>query len=119
MRHRNSVYKCSYICIYYFLICNKYSYNVNVKLRNETKLRDTLRQLQRLAGVSFERKITHKDLSELAGVKKRAVDEWMRGAVQPPAMAATFELLSKLQEQDVLEVLKYWKKLNEKNTETV
>ena len=64
---------------------------------NETKLRDTLRQLQRLAGVSFERKITHKDLSELAGVKKRVVDEWMRGAVQPPAMTATFELLSKLQ----------------------
>lgn len=90
-----------------------------VKKPNETKLRDTLRQLQRLAGVSFERKITHKDLSELAGVNKRVVDEWMRGAVQPPAMTAAFELLSKLQDKDVLEVLKYWKKLKENTTETV
>lgn len=81
-----------------------------MKEQNETKLKDTLRHLQRLAGVSFERKITHKDLSELAGVKKRVIDEWMRGAVQPPAMSAAFELLSKLQEKDVLEVLKYWKK---------
>lgn len=87
-----------------------------MKERNETKLRDTLRQLQRLAGVSFERKITHKDLSELAGVKKRVVDEWMRGAAKPPAMAATFELLSKLQEKDVLEILKYWKKLDDNHT---
>lgn len=90
-----------------------------MKEQSETKLKETLRQLQRLAGVSFERKITHKDLSELAGVKKRVVDEWMRGAVQPPAMTATFELLSKLRDQDVLEVLKYWKKLDENNTENV
>lgn len=78
--------------------------------QNKTKLKDTLKQLQRLAGVSFERKITHKDISELAGVKKRVIDEWMRGAVNPLAMTATFELLSKLPEKDVLEVLRYWKK---------
>lgn len=81
-----------------------------MKDQNETKLKDTLKQLQRLAGVSFERKITHQDISELAGVKKRVVDEWMRGAISPPAMAATFELLSKLPENDVSAILKYWKR---------
>lgn len=81
--------------------------------QNETKIRDTLRQLQRLAAVSFRRKITHKELSELAGVKKRLVDEWMRGSIQPQAMAATFELLSNLHDQDVIEVLKYWKQFDE------
>ena len=85
-------------------------------IKIETKLQKTLRQLQRLAAVSLSRNVTHKDISDLAGVSKRVVDEWMRGAVKPPAMAATFELLSKLQEKDALEVLNYWKKLDETNT---
>ena len=82
-----------------------------MEIQNESKLKNTLKQLQRMAGVAFERKITHKELSELAGVKKRVIDEWMRGSVKPPAMTATFEILSKLPDKDVLEILKYWKKL--------
>ena len=78
--------------------------------QKEFKLMDTLKQLQRMAGVAYERKITHKEFSELAGVSKRVIDEWMRGSIKPAAMAATFELLSKLPEKDVLEILKYWKK---------
>lgn|GEM_PF-3817284 len=98
--------------------CFIYPYNVVVSAANKTKLRDTLRQLQRLAQVSFSREITHKEISEMAGVRKRLVDEWMRGAIRPLAMAATFELLSKLQDHDVLEVLKYWKQLDENKSET-
>lgn len=78
--------------------------------RNAPKLQATLKHLQRRAGVSFERKITHQDISDLAGVKKRAVDEWMRGATTPPAMTAIFELLSKLPSEDVLAILDFWKK---------
>lgn len=81
-----------------------------VRKLNETRLKETLKQLQRMAGVSHERKITHEDISKWAGVKKRVVDEWMRGAVAPPAMTAIFELLSKLPEDDVHKILEFWKK---------
>ncbi len=81
-----------------------------MKERTETRLKNTLKQLQRMAGVSLERRVTHKDMSEWAGVKKRVVDEWMRGAVAPPAMTAVFELLSKLPNDDVQKILEYWKK---------
>jgi transcriptional regulator with XRE-family HTH domain len=81
-------------------------------IESDTKLKDVLKQLQRIAGVSFQRKITHEELSKLAGVNKRVIDEWMRGAIKPPAMIATFELLSKLPNEDVLKVLDYWKQLD-------
>lgn len=75
----------------------------------DTKLKITLKHLQQRAGVAFAKRITHQDISELAGVNKRAVDEWMRGGVAPPAMVAVFELLSKLPEEDALAILNFWK----------
>jgi transcriptional regulator with XRE-family HTH domain len=73
-------------------------------------LKETLKQLQRVFSVSLARKITHQDLSNMTGVNKRSIDEWMRGGVNPPPMIAIFELLSKLPEKDALEILDFWKK---------
>ena len=76
---------------------------------NAAKLRNTLKHLQRRAQVTFDRKLTHKELAEMAGVKKRSLDEWMRGATSPPGMSAILELLSRLPTDDAVAVLNYWK----------
>lgn len=73
------------------------------------RVQNTLKHLQRRAQVTFDRKLTHKELAEMAGVKKRSLDEWMRGATSPPGMSAILELLSQLPADDVIAVLNYWK----------
>lgn len=67
------------------------------------------------AQVTFDRKLTHKELAEMAGVTKRSLDEWMRGGTNPPGMSAILELLSRLPTDDAIAVLNYWKSNNSKS----
>lgn len=87
-----------------------------MSVNNDAKLQNTLKHLQRRAQVSFDRKLTHKELAEMAGVKKRSLDEWMRGATSPLGMGAILELLSRLPTDDAIAVLDYWK--SDKSTKT-
>lgn len=77
----------------------------HIKLR----LTATLKQLKRIFSKHEKKDLTNQDISTLAGVSKRCVDEWMRGTNAPTSMAAILELLSKLPEDDVIEILDFWK----------
>lgn len=81
----------------------------NINTESENKLMGALKQIQLRAQVKYGRLLTHNDLAEIAGVNKRSIGDWMRGVCAPPGMSAIFELLSCLDEQDVLIVLNGWR----------
>lgn len=84
-------------------------------IRNESniqpseRLKEALKQIQLRAQVRMGRTLTHGDLAELAGVSTRSLGDWMRGIYAPAGMSATLELLSQLDESDVVAVLDYWR----------
>jgi hypothetical protein len=82
----------------------------NIDIEFEDRLQNALKQIQLRAQVKYARSLTHNDLAELAGVNKRSIGDWMRGVCAPSGMSAVFELLSHLDEQDVVAVLNEWRK---------
>ncbi len=80
-----------------------------MRTNNDTKLRDSLKQIQLRVQVACDRTFTHEDLAELAGVTSRSLGDWMRGVTAPTGMSAVFELLACLPDQDAIAVLRYWK----------
>lgn len=81
-----------------------------MKHDNDTKLQDSLKQIQLRAQVAYGRVLTHEDLAGLAGVSARSLGDWMRGATAPIGMSAVFALLACLSDDDKIEVINYWKK---------
>ncbi len=75
----------------------------------DTKLQDTLKQIQLRAQVAHGRELTHEDLAGLAGVSPRSFGDWMRGVTAPIGMNAVFALLASLSDDDKIAVLNYWK----------
>lgn len=80
-----------------------------MKRINDSKLQDSLKQIQLRAQVAFGRTLTHGDMAQLAGVGARSLGDWMRGVTAPIGMSAVFELLSRLPEDDAIAVLNYWR----------
>jgi transcriptional regulator with XRE-family HTH domain len=64
-----------------------------------------MRRLQ----VSQDRRLTYRDLAQLAGTSERTMAEWMRGATAPMAMNGLLNLLSALAADDAIEVLTLWR----------
>lgn len=71
-------------------------------------LQETLKDVQLRLSVAHRKRLTHKDLAELARVSPRALGEWMRGATAPAGMTALLRLLSQLPLDQVGEVLLQW-----------
>ncbi|AON52321.1 hypothetical protein [Herbaspirillum seropedicae] len=78
--------------------------------KKETKLQKILKQIQLRAQVRYGKDLTQDEMASLAGVTARSFGDWMRGVTAPGGMTAVFELLSKLSEADVQEILQEWKK---------
>lgn len=76
---------------------------------SDTLLRDSLKQIQLRAQVALGRSLTHSDMAEIAGVGARSFGDWMRGVTAPTCMAAVFQLLSQLPEDEAIAVLDYWR----------
>ena len=64
-----------------------------------------MRRLQ----VSEGRRMTYRDLAQMAGTSERAMAEWMRGATSPMAMNALLNLMSALNAEDAIQVLEHWR----------
>lgn len=73
------------------------------------RLKYALKQIQLRAQVQRGRTLTQDALAEMAGVSKRSLGDWMRGVSAPSGMGAILELLSQLNEGDVLKVLNLWR----------
>ncbi|MBU7436323.1 MULTISPECIES: hypothetical protein [Paraburkholderia] len=71
-------------------------------------LQETLKDVQLRLSVAHRKRLTHKDMAELARVSPRALGEWMRGATAPAGMTALLRLLSQLPLDQVGEVLLQW-----------
>lgn len=64
-----------------------------------------MRRLQ----VSHDRRLTYRDLAQMAGTSERTMAEWMRGATSPMAMSGLLNLMSALEMDDAMEVLTLWR----------
>ena len=64
-----------------------------------------MRRLQ----VSEGRRLTYRDLAQMAGTSERTMAEWMRGATSPMAMNSLLNLMSALKADDAIQVLEHWR----------
>lgn len=64
-----------------------------------------MRRLQ----VSQDRRLTYRDLAQMAGTSERTMAEWMRGTTSPMAMNGLLNLMSALEADDAIEVLALWR----------
>ncbi len=60
---------------------------------------------------NFGRKISQKDMARKLGVSMRTYQDWKLGKSNPQAALAVFQMLSELDEDDVLRVVKMIKHL--------
>lgn len=66
-----------------------------------------MRRLQ----VSQDRRLTYRDLAQMAGTSERTMAEWMRGATSPMAMNGLLNLMSALKADDAIQVLALWREI--------
>ena len=64
-----------------------------------------MRRLQ----VSESRRLTYRDLAQMAGTSERTIAEWMRGGTSPMAMIGLLNLMSALKTDDAIQVLERWR----------
>lgn len=70
-----------------------------------------MRRLQ----VSQDRRLTYRDLAQIAGTSERTMAEWMRGATSPMGMNGLLNLMSAMRTDDVMKVLEQWREVSPKN----
>ncbi len=75
---------------------------------NSSKISQTMLQIKSRAQAKLGRKLTNNGMAKLAGVSKRSVDEWMRGAINPSGTGLLL-LLSLLDTDDLVKVVDIWK----------
>lgn len=80
------------------------------------RLSAVFRQIHLRVQVQSGCTLTHSELAHLAGVGSRSVGDWIRGASAPSGMRAILELLSQLQEGDVMAVLHEWRASSTSNS---
>lgn len=72
-------------------------------------LKNTLFQIQQRVQIKAGKNVTYAQLADMAGVSARSIAGWMGGTVVPPGMSAVMQLLSELSEEDILNVINFWK----------
>lgn len=73
------------------------------------QLQETLGQIMRRLQVTQGRRLTYRDLADIAGTSERTMSEWMRGATSPMGMNGLLNLMSALQVDDAMKVLELWR----------
>jgi transcriptional regulator with XRE-family HTH domain len=84
-------------------------------------IQKALTQIQLRLQVSVGRRLTYRELAELAGTSERTMAEWMRGATSPMAMTALLSLMAHLNTNDATDVLSEWRRaaLSDKSSSTL
>jgi transcriptional regulator with XRE-family HTH domain len=75
-----------------------------------SQVQELLFQVQQRLQQAHGRKLTYRDLAQLAGTSERTMSEWMRGATSPMAMAGLLNLLARLPPEQATQVLARWQK---------
>lgn len=83
---------------------------------NEPSLHNTLNAIQLRLSVHEGKRLTQSRLAELAGVGKRSLGEWMRGATAPPGTIVLLRLLSMLSDEELVEVISEWRQPSKSKT---
>lgn len=58
----------------------------------------------------FGKRISHKEMAEKLGISMRTYQEWRLGNSSPIAVKAVFNMLSLLEDEDILNIIKKIKK---------
>ena len=74
-----------------------------------SQVQKTLGHIMRRLQVSQDRRLTYRDLAQMAGTSERTMAEWMRGATSPMAMNGLLNLMSALKDDDAIQVLAFWR----------
>lgn len=74
-----------------------------------SQVQKALGQIALRLQVSRGRRLTYRDLAQMAGTSERTMAEWMRGATSPMAMNGLLNLMSALESDDAIEVLTLWR----------
>lgn len=59
-----------------------------------------------IESAQFGKRISHKDMAEKLGVSMRTYQEWRLGNSSPIAVKAVFKMLSFLDDEDILRIIK-------------
>jgi transcriptional regulator with XRE-family HTH domain len=79
--------------------------------KSVSQVQNVLGQILLRLQVSQGRRLTYRDLAEMAGTSERTMAEWMRGATSPMAMNALLNLMSALKAEDATSVLALWREM--------
>lgn len=83
--------------------------NVQDKQKTVSPIQKTLGHIMWRLQVSQGRRMTYRDLAQMAGTSERTMAEWMRGATSPMAMNGLLNLMSALKADDAVQVLALWR----------
>jgi len=73
------------------------------------EIKDVIFHAHKLIEARQARNISKKEMAEMLGVSERAYVEYSRGGSSPLAMKALLNLLSKLDEEELVKIIQKWK----------
>ncbi|BEK37798.1 hypothetical protein B11476_15010 [Campylobacter coli] len=74
------------------------------------KLAQIIHKIHKLIEAKEIKNITKREMANRLGISERTYIEWLRETNEPIAMKAVFDMLSQLKDDDVLQVIREWKK---------
>ena len=74
------------------------------------ELVEILNKLHRTIEAKENRDITRSDMAKRLGISSRTYTEYLRGVNQPLAMKALLTMLNQLEDDDIVKIVRLWKK---------
>ncbi|EIF51382.1 hypothetical protein [Sulfurovum sp. AR] len=72
------------------------------------ELKDILKQIHRTIEVKNSRDYKYQDMADYIGVNPRTYGEYLRGGIAPLAMKTLLDMLSNLDDADIVHIVRLW-----------
>lgn len=76
------------------------------------ELKDFLKQVHRIIEVKNGKDYNYKDIAKLIGANSRTYGEYLRGGITPLSMKTLLNLLTNLNDKDLVKVIRLWEEEN-------
>ena len=74
------------------------------------KLKEFFKQCQRIVEVKDCKDYKYSDMAEKLGISERTYGEYIRGDISPLAVKALLNLLSEMDDEDIIKMVREWEK---------
>lgn len=74
------------------------------------KLKEFFKQCQRIVEVKDCKDYKYSDMAEKLGVSERTYGEYIRGDISPLSAKALLNLLSEMNDEDIIQMIRRWEK---------